>query len=70
LGADAVITLKNTSSMVDLQVNIDGREVLVVMQGEEITVSKSNRMLKMITFGNIPTFTTLRTKMELAELKD
>ena len=69
LGADTVITVRNTSHRRELLVKMDGRTVMTLKMEEEIQVMMASRKLKMITFGHIPTFTTFRRKLELVELK-
>lgn len=70
LGPNTVVDVANTSKKTPMQVSIDGRDALAVLPSERITVAMAKERLQMITFGDIPTFTTLRRKMELAEMKD
>jgi NAD+ kinase len=70
LGPSAVITVTNTSKQDALYVSVDGRSTTPLESGEKITVRVGQKRLRMIHFGGIPTFTTLRHKMELAEMKE
>ena len=70
LGASAVITVENTTKNDSLYVSVDGRTAYELSQNEKIVVRRADRRLRMISFGKIPTFTSLRRKMELAELKE
>ncbi len=71
LSPDCHICVTNTSPKGEsLYVTLDGREARELQRGESISVRAAKKNLRTISFGHLPTITTLRRKMELAEAKE
>jgi len=69
-GPEAAVTVRNTSGRGStLELLFDGRTAAVLEPGDEVTVRKSDRTLKTISFTGSGMLTTLRRKMEAAELR-
>lgn len=64
--ANERISVTNTGNS-ELNISIDGRRIASISEGEECTVSVSNKKLKILTFSKDNTFTTLFKKMRIME---
>lgn len=68
-GPTAAVTVKNTSDRgIITDLSVDGRCLLQLEPGDEVTVRKSDKYLKMVDFSESGMLNTLRRKMEAAEL--
>ena len=69
-GPQSAVTVRNTSERgITLELLIDGRAAAVLEPGDEVTVRRSARTLKTVDFSESGMLTTLRRKMEAAELR-
>lgn len=69
-GPGSAVTVGNTSERgISLELLFDGRAAAVLKPGDEVTVRKSDRTLKTVDFSERGMLTTLRRKMEAAELR-
>ena len=64
--ANERISVTNTGNS-ELNISIDGRRIASISEGEECTVSVSNKKLKILTFSKDNMFTTLFKKMRIME---